>query len=158
MRSVRLAYRGGSVRFSWYFKYRCFLHYFVTLRQRLTLTDKLTVSCASLRTRSAYRRLLSFAPTPLTGSAHAPPIKGVGADCASRHGIEKSCLFNSAPAMLAAQQPALTRPVITAIDLSFGASCDKDRISQFINPSQNLRYYLQVLMHVNFVISQHRGN
>ena len=41
------------------------------------------------------------------GSAHAPPIKGVRADCASRYGIEKNCLFNSVPAMLAAQQPAL---------------------------------------------------
>ena len=31
-----------------------------------------------------YRRLLSFTRTPLTGSAHAPPIKGVRADSASQ--------------------------------------------------------------------------
>ena len=32
-----------------------------------------------------YRRLLSFTPKPLIVSAHAPPIKGFGADCDSRH-------------------------------------------------------------------------
>ena len=32
----------------------------------------------------SYRSLLSCAPTPLPGSAHAPPINSVGADCDSQ--------------------------------------------------------------------------
>lgn len=62
------------------------------------LSDKLTVSSASLRTRSAYRRLLSSTRTPPEGSAHAPPIKGVRADCASS--IKNMNVFNEAGSRL----------------------------------------------------------
>ena len=68
-------------------------------------TDKRTVSSASLRTRPAYRRLSSFALTPLTGSAHAPPIKGVRADCDSQHDKKIKRHFLLMLAILAAQQP-----------------------------------------------------
>ena len=50
------------------------------------LVDKRTARCRSLSLRSsAYRRLLSLRLfKPLTGSAHAPPIKGIRADVGSQ--------------------------------------------------------------------------
>jgi len=51
-------------------------------------------------------RLSSFALTHLTGSAHAPPIKCVRADCDSRHEKKIKNHFLPMPAILAAQQPA----------------------------------------------------
>ncbi len=41
----------------------------------------------------------------LTGSAHAPPIKGVRADCDSQHDKKIKRDFLLMPAILAAQQP-----------------------------------------------------
>jgi len=52
-------------------------------------------------------RLSSFALTHLTGSAHAPPIKCVRADCDSRHEKKIKNHFLPMPAILAAQQPAV---------------------------------------------------
>ena len=54
-----------------------------------------------------YRSLLSYAPTPLKGSAHAPPINGVGADCDSQPEKEIKRHFLLRSASLAAQQRPL---------------------------------------------------
>ncbi len=62
--------------------------------------------------RSAYRRLLSFALTHLTGSAHAPPIKCVRADCDSQHGKKIKRHFLPMPSILAAQQPPLAIKIL----------------------------------------------
>ncbi|MFH1672288.1 MAG: hypothetical protein ABIF87_02505 [Pseudomonadota bacterium] len=73
------------------------------------LTDKRTARCRSLLLRSsAYRRLLSLRLfTPLTGSAHAPPIKGVRADS----GVAPPQASLRRFAILAAQQPTLARKI-----------------------------------------------
>jgi len=52
-------------------------------------------------------RLSSFALIHLTGSAHAPRIKCVRADCDSRHEKKIKRHFLTMPAILAAQQPAV---------------------------------------------------
>jgi hypothetical protein len=41
-----------------------------------------------LRSRSRLSPRLRYAPMAKTGSAHAPPIKAIGADCASQFEID----------------------------------------------------------------------
>ncbi|MHC4756462.1 MAG: hypothetical protein ACYTBP_15115 [Planctomycetota bacterium] len=97
------------------------LRFFANL---LTMYDKRSARCRSLSLRSsAYRRLLSLRLfTPLTGSAHAPPIKGVRADS----GVAPPQASLRRFAILAAQQPTLGG-VILGVEGPFAAT--KRRIS-----------------------------